>query len=161
MEQCGLGVLELGRDVAGEAEVRILVDRAGDEAWDVGGSTEDVGEGVGERGCGLDGGEVDLAYIVADIYRVGFLRASTSHDNLRVVETKCSLCLVDGNLAGDLGDILVEGTANVVIIAENESLLDVEADGYDVTGISSCELVRLLRLELVLEQELLVIYADC
>ena len=161
MDEGRLLVLQLHGYVTGETEVGVLVDGTWDKARDVVPRAKDIGERVGEGRCGLDGGEVDLADIVADIYRVGFLRASTSHDNLRVVETKCSLCLVDGNLAGDLGDILVEGTANVVIIAENESLLDVEADGYDVTGISSCELVRLLRLELVLEQELLVIYADC
>lgn len=60
-----LGVLELLRNIARQPEVRVLIDRTGNEAGDVGGCSEDLGEGVGEGGRGLDGGEVDFAYIVA------------------------------------------------------------------------------------------------
>lgn len=70
MEERRLGVLELDGDVAREAEVRVLVDRARDEARDVRSGAEDVGEGVGEGGRGLDGREVDLADVVADGYRI-------------------------------------------------------------------------------------------
>lgn len=66
MEERGLGVLELDGDVACETEVRVLVDRARDEARDVGCSAKDVREGVGEGGRGLDGGKVDLADVVTD-----------------------------------------------------------------------------------------------
>ena len=65
VDERGLGVLELDGDVAREPEVRVLVDRAGDEAWDVGRAAEDLREGVGEGGRGLDGREVDLADVVA------------------------------------------------------------------------------------------------
>ena len=50
VEERGLGVLELDGDVACETEVRVLVDRARDEARDVGCSAKDVREGVGEGG---------------------------------------------------------------------------------------------------------------
>ena len=66
VEERGLGVLELDGDVACETEVRVLVDRARDEARDVGCSAKDVREGVGEGGRGLDGGKVDLADVVTD-----------------------------------------------------------------------------------------------
>lgn len=65
VEQCGLLVLELRGDVARESEVRILVDRTGDQAGDVSLRAEDLREGVGERGCGLDGCEVNLADVVS------------------------------------------------------------------------------------------------
>ena len=65
VQERGLRVLELRGDVAREPEVRVLVDRAWDEARDVGDGAEDLGEGVGEGGCGLDGGEVDLSDVVS------------------------------------------------------------------------------------------------
>ena len=65
VQQRGLRVLELHGDVARQPEVRVLVDRARDEARDVGDGAEDLGEGVGEGGRGLDGREVDLADVVS------------------------------------------------------------------------------------------------
>ena len=65
VDERGLRVLELDGDVAREPEVRVLVDCAGDEAGDVGLRAEDLREGVGEGGRGLDGGEVDFSDIVS------------------------------------------------------------------------------------------------
>ena len=65
VQQRGLRVLELHGDVARQPEVRVLVDRTWDEAGDVGLRAEDLREGVGERWCGLDGREVDLADVVS------------------------------------------------------------------------------------------------
>ena len=65
MDERGLGVLELARDVAREAEVRILINRAGNERGDVGRGAEDLGEGIGEGRRSLDGDEVDFANVVA------------------------------------------------------------------------------------------------
>ena len=65
VKEGGLGVLELAGDVAREAEVRVLIDCAGDERGDVGRGAEDLREGVGEGGRGLDGDEVDFANVVA------------------------------------------------------------------------------------------------
>ena len=76
---------------------------------------------------------------------------------LRIVETESRFRLIDGNLAGDLGDVLVEGAANVVVVAEDEGLLDVKPDSDDVSRIPSCEFIRLLRLQLVLEEEFLIV----
>lgn len=61
----GLLVLEALGDFTGDAEVRVLVDRAGDEARDVGLGAEDLGERVGEGGGGLDRDKVPLADVVA------------------------------------------------------------------------------------------------
>ena len=60
-----LGVLELDGDVAREAEVRVLVDRARDEARHGAVCAEYLREGVREGGRGLDGGEVHFADIRA------------------------------------------------------------------------------------------------
>lgn len=46
VDEEGFGVLEFGGDVPGEAEVRVLVDRAGDKARNVGFGAEDLREGV-------------------------------------------------------------------------------------------------------------------
>ena len=64
VQQCRLRVLQLRRDVSREAEVRILVDRAWDEAWDVRLGAEDLGEGVREGWRGLDGREVDFPNVI-------------------------------------------------------------------------------------------------
>lgn len=139
MQQRGLGVLELLRDVAREAEVRVLVDRAGDEARDVRGRAENVREGVGERRGGLDGGEVDLADVV------------------RVVEAEGGFRLAVCYLARDLGDVLVEGAADVGVVAEDEGSREIESDGDNVAGVFSREPLRLLDFELMFEQELFVV----
>lgn len=83
--------------------------------------------------------------------RIGPGCAAKNHADSRVVESKGGFCLVDGYLTGDLRDIPIEGTANVVIVAENEGLLDVKSDSYDIPRIPSCKFVGLLGLELVFE----------
>ena len=75
----------------------------------------------------------------------------------RVVEAKRRLRLVDGDLPRDLGDVAVEGPADKVVVTEDERLLELEADGDDISGVPLRELVRLLDLQLVFEQELLVV----
>jgi len=65
--------------------------------------------------------------------------------------------LGDGDLTGNLGNVLVEFSANVVVVAENERLLQFETDGNDILGILLCESVCLVNFELVLEEEFLVI----
>ena len=77
--------------------------------------------------------------------------------DVRVIESERRLRLVDGYLAGYLGDVAVEGPADEVIVAEDERLLKLEADSDDISGVPLRELVRLLDLEFVLEQELLII----
>ena len=94
---------------------------------------------------------MDLADVVTGRNRIGPERAARNHANSRVVESKRGFCLVDGYLTGDLRDIPIEGTANVVIVAENEGLLDVKSDGYDISRVPSCKFVGLLGLELVFE----------
>lgn len=41
----------------------------------------------------------------------------------RVVETEGRLCLGDGDLAGDFGNVLVKFSPDVVVVAEDECLL--------------------------------------
>lgn len=66
MDECGLGVLELLRDVACQSEVGVLVDRTWNKARNVGHVAKYMGEGAGERGCGLDGTEMNLPDAVSD-----------------------------------------------------------------------------------------------
>jgi len=75
----------------------------------------------------------------------------------RVVKTEGCLGLGDGDLAGNLGNVLVEFPANVVVVAENERLLQFETDGNDIFSILLCESVGLVNFELVLEEEFLII----
>lgn len=78
--------------------------------------------------------------------------------NSRVVEAECGLCLVIGNLAGNLDYVVVENTSDKLEVTEDERFLGVEADGDNVFCIASRELLYILYLELVLEQELFVVY---
>lgn len=57
----------------------------------------------------------------------------------------------------DLRDIAIESTTNEVVIAEDERLLEVESDGDDIPCVFLRKFVRLLYLEFVLEQKLLVV----
>ena len=119
----------------------------------------------------MDGREVDLADVVAICARACGVRRwyrdirsatgarddCTGRVDVRVIESERRLRLVDGYLAGYLGDVAVEGPADEVIVAEDERLLKLEADSDDISGVPLRELVRLLDLEFVLEQELLII----
>ena len=62
----------------------------------------------------MDGGKVDLADVV------------------RVAEAEGGFGLVDGDLARDLGDVAVEGAADVVVVAKDERLFGLEAYGDDI-----------------------------
>ena len=66
VDECRFGVLEFLGDVSRQSEVRVLVDGAGNKAGDVANFAKDLGEGVGKRGCGLDGTKVYLANVVSD-----------------------------------------------------------------------------------------------
>lgn len=79
-------------------------------------------------------------------------------DNSRIVEPERRLRLVDGDLTRDFGHVAVEGTAHEVVVAEYERLLEVEPARDDISGVLECEFVCLLGFQLVLEQELLVIW---
>lgn len=59
-----LAVLEPLRDLARQPEVRVLVDRARDQGWDVGIGAKDLRERVGKGGCSLDRDKVPLANVV-------------------------------------------------------------------------------------------------
>jgi hypothetical protein len=75
----------------------------------------------------------------------------------RICETKSRFRLTTRNLSGNLGDIVVERPADIIKIAENEGLFEVESDSDDISCVLYCKGARLLDLELVLEQELLVV----
>ena len=69
MDEGGLGEAHLAGVVAALAKVRVLVDGAGDQAGDLGAAfgvgPEDEGEGRGEGGGALEGGEVEFGDVVA------------------------------------------------------------------------------------------------
>jgi hypothetical protein len=78
----------------------------------------------------------------------------------RVVETEGRFGLGDGDLPGDLGNVLVELSSDVVVVAEDERLLQLETDGNDILGVLFRESVGLIDFELVLEEEFLVIWSS-
>ena len=78
--------------------------------------------------------------------------------HLRVVKTEGRFGLRDRDLTGDLGDVLVELPPDVIVVAEDERLLQLETDGNDILGVLLRESVGLFGFKLVLEKELLVIW---
>ena len=78
--------------------------------------------------------------------------------HLRVVKAEGRFGLRDRDLTGDLGDVLVELPPNVIVVAEDERLLQLETDGNDILGVLLRESVGLFGFKLVLEKELLVIW---
>ena len=112
--------------------------------------TNPAREGARPRDSLLDGAGPVYPFLVPQ-------RSQNKKCHSRVVEPKRRLGLVDRDLARDLGDVAVERAADVVVVAEDERLLEAEADGDDVARVALRELVRLLGLELVLEQELFVV----
>ena len=63
-------------------------------------------------------------------------------------------------MARDLGNVLVELSPDVIVVTEYECLLQLEADGDDVFGILLRKSVGLINFELVLEEELLVVWSS-
>jgi hypothetical protein len=66
VDECRFWVLEFLGDVSRQSEVGVLVDGARNKAGDVAHFAKDLGEGVGKRGCCLDGTKVYLADVVSD-----------------------------------------------------------------------------------------------
>jgi len=85
------------------------------------------------------------------------MKSTVESNHLRICETKSRFRLTTRNLSGNLGDIVVERSADIIKIAENEGLLEVESDSDDISCVLHRKGARLLDLELVLEQELLVV----
>jgi hypothetical protein len=106
-----LEVLDSDGDISGHTEVRILVDTLGDEARDVGSLSEDVGERVGEGGDGLDGRVGELAAVVT------------------FVDAEYALELVVGDAFLDFADVLIEDSAHVFCVGEDEGSVKVESAG--------------------------------
>lgn len=75
----------------------------------------------------------------------------------RAVETEDCACDVESDALGHAGDVLVECAAHVVVVAEDECLLWVEADGDDICGVCACVALHLLDGALLAEEELLVV----
>lgn len=66
VDESGFGIFQFDSNVSGEAEVGILVYCTGDETWDVRDGPENVGEGIGEGGGGLDSRKVNFANVIAE-----------------------------------------------------------------------------------------------
>lgn len=93
VDQGRLGILELVGNITRQAEVRILVNGARDQARNVGTIAKDGGEGVRERGGGLDRHKVRLADVIA------------------VIKSKSRLGLTVGDAARDADDVVVESAS--------------------------------------------------
>lgn len=75
----------------------------------------------------------------------------------RAVEPEDCACDVESNALGHAGDVLVECATHVVVVAENERFLWVEADSDDVCCVCACVALDLLNGALLAEEELLVV----
>ena len=65
MYQSGFRIFELCGYVSGQAEVRVLIDRAWDKTGYIGDGTKDLRERIGKRWGGLNSGEVYFSNIIA------------------------------------------------------------------------------------------------
>jgi len=86
----------------------------------------------------------------------GLGRRELSHS--RVVKTEGCLSLGDRDLAGNLRNVLVELSPDVVVITEDERLLQLKTDCDNVFGVLLRERVGLIDFELMLEEKFLVIW---
>jgi hypothetical protein len=136
-----------------------LVDGAGDQAGDLGGGGEDLGERVGEGGCGLDGDEVDFADVVSVIVNCLSVANSVMKErrHVRIVESKGRLGLIIRDLPTYPRHILVERAANLIVVGEDERLLKIKADGYNILCVLDGESFCLFDFKLVFEEELFVV----
>lgn len=127
-------VLHFLRVVAALPEIRVLVDRARDQARDVAharAGAEDVWEGCREGGCGLDGAEEKFTDVVA------------------VVEPERAFNLVDGDPRRHARHVLVERPAHEREVGEDECFCGIEADRDDVLGVFHRESLAVFDLEFV------------
>jgi hypothetical protein len=163
VKEGGFGKAEFGGDVAGEAEIWVLIDGAGDQAHNLLVllviSAEYVGKRRGEGRSGLHGRKHDLADVV---------RHATHHALLVGLSVTWVVLLAGGDEtercacgsgAGaflNLQDVWVHGS-DVIQVAENEGLVHVKSYGNDVLRVFKGKPVALLQLQLRFKQELLVI----
>ena len=143
MDQRGFLELHLLCVLSTLAKVRVLINGTRDQARDrldfflV--RAEDVREAGGKRGGGLCCAEEVFTDIVA------------------VVEAEGAPHGVDGDPLGHATDVLVEGAADKIQVAENEGLFRVEPDGNDVLDVCSGELARILHVDLLRMHQLFVV----
>lgn len=78
-------------------------------------------------------------------------------DIVGVVEAKGTLALVVGDCSGNLEDVAVERSADVVQVGKDERLVEIKSTCNDVFGVFVRKFVYLIELELGLHQKLFVI----
>jgi hypothetical protein len=98
---------------------------------------EDVREGSGEGSCGLDGGEVDFADVIAVLELVVVSMYSMDLRSIPIVETKDSFALVGSDTSTDSDDVLVKCSSHEFEIRENERFLRIESHRDYVFGVLS------------------------
>lgn len=77
--------------------------------------------------------------------------------NLRILESKCSFGLVGCNASGDLYNVVIEFSTNMIEIAEDEGLLWVESTSNDVFCVLTCEFSAFFDSQVGLEQKLFIV----
>lgn len=139
----GVLVLQTSGDVSGHSEVGILVDGARNKARNSHGLglifAEDMGEGRRPTASTLNTAEVNATDVGA------------------IVEAENGASLVEGDVLGQAHNVLVEGATHKLEIAEDESLVGIEADGNDILGVVAAVALNLLDRPLVGEEVLLVV----
>lgn len=99
-----------------------------------------------------------LSLSIRQSYKV--YSTSEKRGNSRIIESKCCLCLIYGNLSRDLGNVPVKRPTDEIIVTEDERFFEVKPDRNDIFRISFGKLVGLFHFQFMLEQELLVVYME-
>lgn len=147
MDDCRLWKLHLWSIVTALAEIRILIDSAGNETWYFGDLfgvvTEDEREASGEGGGRLQCWEMEFRNVIA------------------ICKPESASDLVGCGSFAQFSDILVEGRRKGAFqelhIRKDECLFQVKAYSYDVCSILNGEFPAFLLRKLLVVEELLVI----
>lgn len=149
MDKGGFGILQLLGDVTRQTEIWILVDRARDQARNVGHGAENLREGIGEGWCRLDRREVNLADVIS-------AHDKNMHDSdvwiyIRIIKPECRFRLAVCYLPGNLHDVVIERASYIVKIAEYEGFFQIKSNSDDVACILSREPHGLFSFKLMFE----------
>jgi len=138
VDESGLLPAESRRNIARHAEVRVLVDGAGNEALDVLSAAKDLREAGGEGGSSLNG------------------RETVFSDMVRIRETEGTTGLVASNGSGDLGDGRIE-VLDVVCVLENKSLRNIKTACNNILSILKTKTASFFKSQITLPVEFFII----
>ncbi len=77
--------------------------------------------------------------------------------NIRIIESECCSRLTQRNLSGYFADVTIEGTTDIIKVAEYKGPVGLETDSNNVFRVLFREFVCLFHFKLVLEQKFFVV----